>query len=40
LWVPAVSRESFEQAYREIGERLCIPGIADDNADVKRLVKA
>jgi hypothetical protein len=40
LWVPAVSRESFKQAYREIGERLSIPGIADDNADVEQLVKA
>ncbi|KAH8723879.1 kinesin light chain, partial [Phaeosphaeriaceae sp. PMI808] len=40
FWVPAVSRESFEQAYREIGALLRIPGIADDNADVKRLVKA
>ncbi|KAK3216150.1 hypothetical protein GRF29_8g2378422 [Pseudopithomyces chartarum] len=37
LWVPAVSRESFEQAYREIGERLSIPGIADGKVDIKRL---
>ncbi|KAF1950658.1 purine and uridine phosphorylase [Byssothecium circinans] len=40
LWVSTVSRESFEQAYREMGERLSIPGITDDNADVKRLVRA
>ncbi|KAF2475260.1 kinesin light chain [Lindgomyces ingoldianus] len=40
FWVPAVSRESFEQAYRDIGALLRIPEIADDNADVKRLVKA
>jgi tetratricopeptide (TPR) repeat protein len=39
FWVPAMSRESFELAYREIGIRLCIPGISDDNADVKRLFK-
>ncbi|KAF2658061.1 hypothetical protein K491DRAFT_690412 [Lophiostoma macrostomum CBS 122681] len=39
LWVPAVSQESFELAYREIGIRLRIPGIADDKADVKQLVK-
>jgi len=38
--VPALSRESFEQAYREIGMLLHIPGIVDDNADIKRLVKA
>ncbi|KAJ4331909.1 hypothetical protein N0V87_008802 [Didymella glomerata] len=39
FWVPAISRESFELAYREIGVRLRIPGIADDNADVKKLVQ-
>jgi tetratricopeptide (TPR) repeat protein len=38
--VPAVSQESFEQAYREIGQQLHVPGIADANADVKQLVKA
>jgi tetratricopeptide (TPR) repeat protein len=39
FWVPAISRESFELAYREIGILLRIPGILDDNADVKQLVK-
>jgi tetratricopeptide (TPR) repeat protein len=39
FWVPAISQESFELAYREIGIRLRIPGIADDNADVKKLVQ-
>ncbi|PWO27345.1 EntF, Non-ribosomal peptide synthetase [Pyrenophora tritici-repentis] len=39
FWVPAMSQESFKLAYREIGVRLRIPGISDDNADVKRLVK-
>ena len=39
FWVPAVSQESFEHAFREIGIRLRIPGITDDNADVKQLVK-
>jgi tetratricopeptide (TPR) repeat protein len=37
--VPAISLESFELAYRDIGTRLRIPGIGDNNADVKRLVK-
>lgn len=37
FWVPAVSRESFLQAYREICVALCIEGITDDKADVKRL---
>jgi tetratricopeptide (TPR) repeat protein len=40
LWVPAISRETFEIAYREIGILLRIPGITDDNADVKQLVKS
>ena len=39
FWVPAISPESFKLAYREIGVRLRIPGISDDNADAKRLVK-
>jgi tetratricopeptide (TPR) repeat protein len=39
FWVPAISQESFETAYREIGARLRILGIADDNADVKKLVQ-
>ena len=39
FWVPAISRETFEIAYREIGILLRIPGIVDDNADVKQLVK-
>jgi tetratricopeptide (TPR) repeat protein len=34
-----MSHESFKLAYREIGVRLRIPGISDDNADVERLVK-
>jgi tetratricopeptide (TPR) repeat protein len=37
--VPAISQETFEQAYREIGLLLRIPGITDPNADVKQLVK-
>ena len=37
--MPAISRESFELAYREIATRLCIPGITDDNMDINKLVK-
>jgi tetratricopeptide (TPR) repeat protein len=40
FWVPAISRESFEQAYHEIAKLLCLPGIEDNKTDVKRLVKA
>jgi tetratricopeptide (TPR) repeat protein len=39
LWVPAISQESFELAYRRIAERLCLPGISDDNVNFKRLVQ-
>jgi tetratricopeptide (TPR) repeat protein len=39
FWVPAVSRESFELAYREIATRLSIPGISDNNTDINKLVK-
>jgi len=38
FWVPAISRESFERAYREIGRLLCIPGIDDSSLDIKKLV--
>jgi tetratricopeptide (TPR) repeat protein len=40
FWVPAISLSAFEQAYREIGLLLRIPGITDTNADVKQLVRA
>jgi tetratricopeptide (TPR) repeat protein len=39
FWVPAISRESFELAYREIATRLRLPGIADPNANINKLVK-
>ncbi|KAK7177943.1 hypothetical protein PSPO01_16006 [Paraphaeosphaeria sporulosa] len=39
FWVPAISQESFELAFREVGLRVRIPGITDDNADIKQLVK-
>ncbi|KAH7060965.1 kinesin light chain 1, partial [Paraphoma chrysanthemicola] len=39
FWVPAISQESFELAYREIGIRLGVPGITEDNADIRKLVK-
>ncbi|CAN9235994.1 unnamed protein product [Alternaria alternata] len=39
FWVPAISQESFELAYRDIGISLRIPGITADNANVKELVR-
>lgn len=39
FWVRASDTTSFETAYRNIGETLKIPGVRDDKADIKRLVK-
>ena len=38
FWVPAVDATSFENAYREIGQRLNVKGIDKDDADTKKLV--
>ncbi|KFX88591.1 hypothetical protein O988_08963 [Pseudogymnoascus sp. VKM F-3808] len=38
-WVPATDHLAFEQAYKQIGQALKIPGIDADGADVKQLVK-
>jgi tetratricopeptide (TPR) repeat protein len=39
FWVPAISRDSFELAYREIAASLRIPGSSDSNANINKLVK-
>ncbi|KAL6408074.1 kinesin light chain [Ilyonectria robusta] len=39
LWVPVVDAATFENAYRQIGRGLQIPGIDDLKTDVKALVK-
>ncbi|CAG8950857.1 hypothetical protein HYFRA_00003074 [Hymenoscyphus fraxineus] len=39
FWVAAITKESFEKGYLEIGTRLRIPGISDPTADVKQLVQ-
>ncbi|KAI1365233.1 hypothetical protein F5Y08DRAFT_304790 [Xylaria arbuscula] len=38
-WVPVIDLVSFENAYREIGRLLQLPGINDENTDTKLLVK-
>lgn len=38
FWVPAISQESVELAYKEIGTHLRIPGITEENIDVISLV--
>ncbi|EXK81073.1 hypothetical protein FOQG_14415 [Fusarium oxysporum f. sp. raphani 54005] len=40
FWVPAVDATTFENAYRDIGQRLGVAGLDDDKADVKTLVQA
>jgi tetratricopeptide (TPR) repeat protein len=39
FWVRASDVISFDNAYRDIGQQLKIPGLEDDKADVKGLVK-
>lgn len=39
FWVPAISMTSFENAYREIGRALGIPGLDGGQRDVKTKVK-
>jgi tetratricopeptide (TPR) repeat protein len=39
FWVPAMSRESFEQAYYEIATCLRLPGIDDPQVDFQQLMK-
>jgi tetratricopeptide (TPR) repeat protein len=39
FWVRASDTASFESAYHEIGRHLKVPGLDNDNADVKGLVK-
>ncbi|KAK3341084.1 hypothetical protein B0T25DRAFT_329824 [Lasiosphaeria hispida] len=40
FWVPAVNATTFENAYRAIGQQLKVPGIDEEKADVKALIKA
>ncbi|KAI3323837.1 TPR-like protein [Xylariaceae sp. AK1471] len=40
FWVPAVSRATFENGYRDIGQTLKISGIDEDKANIKSLVMA
>lgn len=40
FWVPAVNIVMLENAYREIGQAIGVKGIDEDQADVKKLVKA
>lgn len=39
FWVPAVDKATIDNAYRKIGQSMHIPGINENMADVKSLVK-
>lgn len=39
LWIQAAQQQTFEKDVLEIGKKLRIPGIEDDKADIKNLVK-
>ncbi|KAI1820891.1 hypothetical protein F4861DRAFT_542494 [Xylaria intraflava] len=39
FWVPAVDLTSFDNAYREIGHLLELPGVNDGTTDIKAIVK-
>ncbi len=39
FWIPAIRVSTFEKAYLDIRHRLKIPGISDNNTDVKALVQ-
>jgi len=40
FWVPATNIESLQQAYLEIGRQLQIPGLEEEQVDVKKLVQS
>jgi hypothetical protein len=40
FWISATSIVSFDKGFHDIGQALQIPGISEDKADVKSLVKA
>ena len=39
FWVPAISHESFEQAFLDMAHLLRIPRLADEKVDTKEVVK-
>ncbi|OCK88522.1 TPR-like protein [Cenococcum geophilum 1.58] len=39
IWIPAINRESLEQAYLDVAKQLKITGCREDKEDVKRLVQ-
>lgn len=39
MWIPAESVESVKRAFLEISRRLRIPGVEEEQADVKELLQ-
>ncbi|KAI1478702.1 TPR-like protein [Daldinia eschscholtzii] len=40
FWVPAVNQTTFDNAYRDIAQRLGLTGLNDDQTDIKALAKS
>jgi hypothetical protein len=40
FWIPATDMDSLHQAYRDVAQKLRIPGWNEEKADVKKLVQA
>src|SRR4029077_4876463 len=39
FWIPATTTESLQQAYLDVGQKFGIPGLQEEQADVKKLVQ-
>jgi len=39
LWVPATNAKSLQQAFTDIGQQLGVPGVAEEQANAKKLVQ-
>src|SRR5579862_5269146 len=39
IWIPATNAESLHQAYLEVAKQLQIPGVEEEQADVKKLLQ-
>ena len=39
FWIPATNAESLQQAFTEIGQQLGVPGVEEEQADMKKLVQ-
>jgi tetratricopeptide (TPR) repeat protein len=40
FWIPATNAESLQQAFTDVGQNLGVPGVAEKQVDVKKLVQS